>query len=104
MLTDLHARLYAAPQFGRIFLGRGILNQAHVVDEHRQVLKQLRGGDYEAASLALRDHIVDSLERDARMSDVSVSLRRVTDERTGKSSVDASAKTKTRATKRRITR
>lgn len=76
-LRDLHARLYAAPQFGRIFLGRGIPNQAHVVAEHDAVLTALRRGDTAAAAAALRTHIVDSLERDARMADVSLSLQRL---------------------------
>ena len=77
LLADLHARLYAAPQFSRIFLGRGIPNQARIAAEHAKVLRQLRRGEFAAAAQALRDHIVDSLERDARLSDVSVSLKRV---------------------------
>lgn len=76
-LSDLHARLYAAPQFSRIFLGRGIPSQARVVAEHDVILRELRRGDREAAAAALRDHIVDSLERDARMADVTLSLKRL---------------------------
>ncbi len=86
LLDDLHARLYAAPQFSRIFLGRGIPNQALVATEHATVLRQLRRGDRTAAALALRDHIVDSLERDARLSDVSVSLQRLVREQAGATS------------------
>ena len=77
LLDDLHGRLYAAPQFSRIFLGRGIPNQALVATEHARILRQLRRGDREAAARELRDHIVDSLERDARLSDLSVSLKRL---------------------------
>jgi DNA-binding GntR family transcriptional regulator len=77
LLDDVHSRLYGAPQFSRIFLGRGILNQTQVVAEHQKVLRQLRRGDRLAAADALRDHIVDSLERDARLSDVSLSLKRL---------------------------
>jgi DNA-binding GntR family transcriptional regulator len=77
LLDDVHARLYAAPQFSRIFLGRGIPNQALVAAEHAKVLRQLRRGDRAAAAQALSEHIVDSLERDARLSDVSISLKRV---------------------------
>ena len=75
LLDDVHQRLYAAPQFSRIFLGRGIPNQTRIAAEHDMVLKQLRLGDRAGAAEALRHHIVDSLQRDARMSDVSVSLK-----------------------------
>lgn len=76
-LSDLHARLYAAPQFARIFLGRGIPNKTRVVAEHETVLEALRRGDRTQAAVELRAHIVDSLERDARMADVSLSLQRL---------------------------
>jgi DNA-binding GntR family transcriptional regulator len=76
-LSELHARLYAAPQFGRIFLGRGIPNQADVVAEHDAIVARLRRGDRAGAAAALRDHIVDSLERDARTAALSVSLKRL---------------------------
>ena len=78
LLDDVHSRLYASPQFSRIFHGRGILNQAKVVTEHQKVLRLLRRGDRQGAADALRDHIVESLERDARMSHVSISLKRLT--------------------------
>ena len=77
LLDDIHARLYAAPQFSRIFLGRGIPNQGLVAAEHAKVLRQLRRGDRAGAAQALSEHIVDSLERDARLSDVSISLKRL---------------------------
>jgi len=77
MLEEVHARLYASPQFSRIFLGRGILYQAEVAAEHAQVIERLRKGERQAAADALRDHIVESLERDATLSQVSVSLRRL---------------------------
>jgi DNA-binding GntR family transcriptional regulator len=77
MLEDVHARLYAMPQFSRVFLGRGIPNQHQIAKEHEDIIKQLRKGHREAAARALRDHIVDSLERDARMSDATISLRRL---------------------------
>jgi DNA-binding GntR family transcriptional regulator len=77
LLDDIHARLYAAPQFSRIFLGRGNPNQGLVAAEHTKILRQLRRGDCEGAAAALREHIVDSLERDARLSDLSVSLKRL---------------------------
>lgn len=86
LLDDLHARLYAAPQFSRIFLGRGNPNQALVAAEHGKVLRQLRRGDREGAARALRDHIVDSLERDARLSDLSISLKRLVHGQTGTAS------------------
>ncbi|HEX4884118.1 MAG TPA: GntR family transcriptional regulator [Casimicrobiaceae bacterium] len=76
-LSELHARLYAAPQFARIFLGRGIPNKAHVVAEHDAIVQRLRRGDRAGAAAALRDHIVDSLERDARTAELSVSLKRL---------------------------
>jgi DNA-binding GntR family transcriptional regulator len=78
LLEDAHARLYRAPQFSRIFLGRGILNQKRVVAEHRTILRQLRRGERAAAAAALRRHIVDSLERDARLAHAVVSLKRLT--------------------------
>ncbi len=77
LLDEIHQRLNGAPQFGRIFHGRGIPSQATVVAEHERVLKHLRRGDRDGAAAALREHIIESLERDARMSDVSVSLRRL---------------------------
>jgi DNA-binding GntR family transcriptional regulator len=77
-LSDLHARLYAAPQFARIFLGRGIPNKTSVIAEHDAILAALRAGNPEGAAKALRAHVADSLERDARMADVSLSLQRVT--------------------------
>lgn len=76
-LCDLHARLYAAPQFSRIFLGRGIVNQARVVAEHRAILAALRRGATAAAAEAMRRHIIDSLERDARMGAIPLSLERL---------------------------
>jgi len=82
LLAELHARLYAAPQFSRIFLGRGIPNQVQVAAEHAKVLRHLRRGDHTAAANALRHHIVDSLERDARLADVSLSLKRIVREQT----------------------
>lgn len=75
LLDDVHQRLYAAPQFSRIFLGRGIPNQTLIAAEHDKVLTQLHRGDRAGAAQALRHHIIDSLQRDARMSDVSVSLK-----------------------------
>jgi DNA-binding GntR family transcriptional regulator len=80
LLDEVHTRLYAAPQFSRIFLGRGILHQAEVVAEHDKVLDELRRGDRVAAAGAQREHIVESLERDARLSDLSISLKRLTDQ------------------------
>ena len=77
LLDEVHARLYAAPQFSRIFLGRGIRHQAKVAAEHQRVVAMLRHGDLDAAAEALRLHIVDSLQRDARLSHVSLSLQRV---------------------------
>jgi DNA-binding GntR family transcriptional regulator len=76
-LSDLHRRLYAAPQFSRIFLGRGIPNQAEVAREHDAIIAALRSGDHAGAAVAMRAHIVESLERDARMAEVSLSLRRL---------------------------
>ena len=77
LLEDLHARLYAAPQFSRIFLGRGIPSQTQVAAEHARILRALRRGDRAGASTALRRHIIDSLDRDARLADVSLSLKRL---------------------------
>jgi DNA-binding GntR family transcriptional regulator len=76
-LSDLHRRLYAAPQFARVFLGRGIPNQQQVADEHEAILRALRDGEHARAAAAMRAHIVDSLERDARMADIPLSLRRL---------------------------
>ena len=64
-------------QFARIFVGRGIPAQARVAAEHAAILRKLRRGDREGAAQALQDHIVDSLERDARLADVSLSLARL---------------------------
>ena len=77
LLDDAHARLYRAPQFSRIFLGRGVPDRKRVAAEHREVLKRLRRGDRAAAADALRDHIVDSLDRDARLAQAAVSLKRL---------------------------
>ena len=77
ILADLHARLYAAPQFSRIFIGRGIPAQARIAAEHAAILRRLRRGDRSGAAQALQDHIVDSLERDARLAEVSLSLSRL---------------------------
>jgi len=76
-LSDLHKRLYAAPQFSRIFLGRGIPNRKEVAAEHATILRALRDGAHGRAAAAMRAHIVESLERDARMADVSLSLHRL---------------------------
>ena len=81
MLDELHARLYRSPQFSRIFLGRGVVHQQQVAEEHAAVLRALHAGEHAAATAALRAHIVDSLERDARLSDLSLSLRRMDSER-----------------------
>ncbi len=81
LLDDLHARLYRSPQFSRIFLGRGVVHQQRVAQEHAAVLAALRAGDRSSAVAALRAHIVDSLERDARLSDLSLSLKRMDSER-----------------------
>ncbi|MBU1440736.1 MAG: GntR family transcriptional regulator [Gammaproteobacteria bacterium] len=83
LLDEVHARLYASPQFSRIFLGRGIVNQAKVAAEHQKVIAMLRRGERAAASDALRQHIVDSLQRDARLSHVSISLERLLGEQAG---------------------
>ena len=77
MLDEVHARLAVMPQFSRVFLGRGILNQTEVTKEHDEIITQLRKGDREGAATAMRDHIVDSLERDAHLSDATISLRRI---------------------------
>ncbi|MBS0321975.1 MAG: GntR family transcriptional regulator [Proteobacteria bacterium] len=77
LLAEIHARLNAAPQFSRIFLKRGILHQSRVAAEHRTILARLRRNDRAAAVTALRAHILHSLERDSRLSDVAVSLRRI---------------------------
>ena len=77
LLDEVHARLYRSPQFSRIFLGRGVVHQKKVAAEHAKVLAQLREGDRQAASAALHAHIVDSLERDARMGEISLSLKRL---------------------------
>jgi len=45
--------------------------------EHHAILRALRDGEHARAAAAMRAHIVDSLERDARMADVSLSLRRL---------------------------
>jgi DNA-binding GntR family transcriptional regulator len=70
LLDDVHARLYAAPQFSRIFLGRGIPNQALVAAEHAKVLRQLRRGDRTAAAQALSEH--RRQPGATRLSDVSI--------------------------------
>ena len=75
LLGEIHARLYRAPQFSRIFLGRGIPRRAEIVAEHETILQHLRQGARQLAADALREHIVDSLERDARLADSAVSLR-----------------------------
>ena len=75
LLGEIHARLYRAPQFSRIFLGRGIPRRAEIVAEHEAILRHLRQGERHLAADALREHIVDSLERDARLADTAVSLR-----------------------------
>ncbi len=77
LLDEVHARLYRSPQFSRIFLGRGVVHQKRVAAEHARVLAQLARGDRLAAAAALRAHIVDSLQRDARLSDISISLKRL---------------------------
>lgn len=75
LLAEIHARLYRAPQFSRIFLGRGIPRRGEIVAEHEAILAHLRRGERRLAADALREHIVDSLERDARLADSAVSLR-----------------------------
>jgi DNA-binding GntR family transcriptional regulator len=77
LLDEAHARLFRAPQFSRIFLGRGVPNKARVVAEHAKVLRRLRRGDRAGAADALRHHIVDSLDRDARLAQAVVSLKRL---------------------------
>ena len=99
LLEDVHARLYRSPQFSRIFLGRGVVHQKKVAAEHARIIARLREGDRQAASDALRDHIVDSLERDARMSDISLSLKRLSAD-TGAAARPAKRTTTTRTTRR----
>ena len=77
MLEDAHSRLYASPQFSRIFLGRGVVNQAQIVAEHERVLACLREGDRRSAADAMRDHIIDSLDRDAQQAHISGLIKKV---------------------------
>jgi DNA-binding GntR family transcriptional regulator len=77
LLTDMQHRLYAGRHFSNVFIGRGIPAIADVVAEHQRIVDALRHGDVSEAAWQLRAHIVQSLERDARVPEVAPALRRL---------------------------
>lgn len=77
LLTEMQHRLYAGHHFSNIFIGRGMPAREQVVAEHQQIVGALRAGDAGGAAALLRAHIVESLERDAQVSDASPALRRL---------------------------
>ena len=77
LLIDMQARLYAGGRFARVFVGRSEPATALIVAEHQRIIDALRAGEPALAARALREHIVDSLERDARLSDRAPALRRL---------------------------
>ncbi len=83
LLSDLQDRLYAGRHFANIFIGRGMPAVTDVVAEHQQIVDALRTGDTSGAARQLRVHIVQSLERDARLTAATPSLRRLIDAHAG---------------------
>ncbi len=77
LLREMQQRLYAGQHFSNVFIGRGMPAVEHVVAEHQEIIDALRTGDTAGAARQLRAHIVQSLERDARISEVSPALRRL---------------------------
>lgn len=77
LLDDLQQRLYAGRHFANVFIGRGMPAVEHVVAEHQRIVDALRRGETAEAARQLRAHIVQSLERDARVTDAAPSLRRL---------------------------
>ena len=77
LFTDMQRRLYAGRHFATVFVGREPPAREAVVAEHQRILDRLRRGRVREAARALREHIIDSLERDARMADVTPALRRL---------------------------
>ncbi len=84
LLTDMQRRLYASDRFSRVFVGCGMPAKDQVVAEHQRIVDTLRAGDCVGSAEYLRTHIVDSLERDARIPAVSPALRRLVARRPGR--------------------
>lgn len=79
LFDDLQQRLYTGRHFANVFIGRGMPAIEHVVAEHQRIVDALRQGDTGAAARQLRSHIVQSLERDARVAETAPALRRLLD-------------------------
>jgi DNA-binding GntR family transcriptional regulator len=77
LLDDLQQRLYAGRHFANVFIGRGMPAVEQVVAEHQRIVDALRRGETAEAARQLQAHIVQSLERDARVADAAPSLRRL---------------------------
>ena len=77
LLAEMQDRLYAGSRFARVFVGRARPATREVVAEHQRIVDALRAGEPARAALALREHIVDSLERDARLAERAPALRRL---------------------------
>jgi DNA-binding GntR family transcriptional regulator len=77
LLDDLQQRLYTGRHFANVFIGRGMPAIEQVVAEHQRIVDALRLGDTGAAARELRVHIVQSLERDARVAAAAPALRRL---------------------------
>ena len=77
LLDDLQQRLYMGRHFANVFIGRGMPAVAQVVAEHQRIVDALRQGDTGEAARQLRIHIVQSLERDARVAAAAPALRRL---------------------------
>lgn len=77
LLDDLQQRLYQGSHFANVFIGRGMPAIEQVLAEHQQIVDALRRGDTGGAARQLRGHIVQSLERDARVAEAAPALRRL---------------------------
>jgi DNA-binding GntR family transcriptional regulator len=77
LLDELQERLYRGRHFANVFIGRGMPAIEQVVAEHQRIVDALRRGDTGKAAGELRIHIVQSLERDARVAEAAPALRRL---------------------------
>ena len=77
LLDELQQRLYQGRNFANVFIGRGMPAIEQVVIEHQRIVDALRQGDTGEAARQLRSHIVQSLERDARVAETVPALRRL---------------------------
>lgn len=67
-LSAAHETLYRGRRFSQIFLGRGVIDRAQIVEEHQEIIDALEAGALDTASSRLREHILISVARDRKFA------------------------------------